>query len=172
MTGTEPGSNPIPSGAIVVAVDGSEPADRAVTWAAKYAASEERPLVLAHAFDTIGRPEAAGVHHIDGGVLYASIAEHLRTSGEELVEAASDKVAESHPSVSITSVVEDADPRQMLLRLSEDASLLVMGSRGRGTFRSLVLGSVTAAVAGQVRCPVVVIPPTDGAPDTSTQSTV
>src|SRR5690349_11065406 len=154
-------SKPIPPGAVIVAVDGSETADRAVAWAAKYAAGEDRPLVLAHAFNTIGRPEAAGVHHLDGGVMYAQLAESLRTSGEQPVGVARDKVAESHPSVSITSVVEDADPRQMLLRLGEDASLLVMGSRGRGTFRSLLLGSVTAAVAGRVGCPVVVIPSRD-----------
>ena len=172
MTATEPTSDRIPPGAIVVAVDGSETADRAVAWAGKYAAGEDRPLVIAHAFNAIGRPEAAGVHHIDGGVMYAQLTEHLRTGGEELVRDAGDKVAKSHPSVSITSVVEDADPRQMLLRLGEDASLLVMGSRGRGTVRSLLLGSVTSAVAGRVGCPVVVVPPSDdGAEESSSQST-
>jgi nucleotide-binding universal stress UspA family protein len=63
--------------------------------------------------------------------------------------------------VNITAVVEDGDPRQLLLRLAEQASLVVMGSRGRGPFRSLLLGSVTAAVAGRASCPVVVIPPND-----------
>ena len=172
MNGTERTSNPIPSGAVVVAVDGSETADRAVAWAAKYAASEDQPLVIAHAFDAIGRPEAMGVHHVDGGAMYAQLSENLRIGGEELVKAAIDKVGASYPSLSATSVVEDSDPRQMLLRLGEDASLLVMGSRGRGTFRSLVLGSVTAAVAGRVGCPVVVIPQSGDGAEATSRSTV
>lgn len=171
MTASERTSNPIPSGAVVVAVDGSETAERAVAWAAKYASAEDRPLVVAHAFDAIGRPEAMGVHHVDGGAMYAQLYENLRIGGDELVKAAIDEVATSHPSVSVTSVVEDSDPRQMLLRLGNDASLLVMGSRGRGTFRSLVLGSVTAAVAGRVGCPVVVIPPS-GDGETASSPTV
>ena len=108
---------------------------------------------------------------------FIKVGDRLEKDPDRRVQAAIrlaiDKVAESNPSVSTTSVVQDADPRQMLVRLGQDASLIVMGSRGRGTFRSLVLGSVTAAVAGRVGCPVVVIPPSDDrGGETSSQSTV
>ena len=162
MSGAEPVPSPIPTGAVVVGVDGSEAADRAVTWAARYAALEDRPLVMAHAHGTMGAPEAAGLQ-FDGGATFALVYEQLRAHGEAIVAAATAKVAESDPSLGVTSVVEHADPRQLMLRLAEQASLVVMGSRGRGPFRSLLLGSVTAGVAGRARCPVVVIPPDEDA---------
>src|SRR5438270_10401063 len=59
MSGSEPVANPIPDDAIVVRVDGSDTADRALAWAARYATLEDRPLVIAHALGTIGTPGAA-----------------------------------------------------------------------------------------------------------------
>jgi len=55
-------------------------------------------------------------------------------------------------------VVEDRNPAEALLELSADADLLVVGSRGRGGFTSLLLGSVSHQVVLHARCPVVVIP--------------
>jgi len=57
------------------------------------------------------------------------------------------------------SVVEDRNPAQALVELSADADLLVVGSRGRGGFTSLLLGSVGHAAVLHATCPVVVIPP-------------
>ena len=171
MSESEPVASPMPNGAIVVGVDGSDTADHAVAWAARYATLEDRPLVIAHAFGAIGEADAAGLH-LDGGA-FAIIYKQLHAGGEAVVAAATRKVAESHPSIGMTTVVEDGDPRQLLLRLAERASLVVMGSRGRGPFRSLVFGSVTAAVAGRAGCPVVVIPPNDdrdGEPPTRSTS--
>ena len=50
-------------------------------------------------------------------------------------------------------------PRQALVELSERASLVVVGTRGRSRVRSLVLGSVSAAVCAHASCPVVVVRP-------------
>ncbi|MCW2819293.1 MAG: UspA domain protein, partial [Marmoricola sp.] len=54
------------------------------------------------------------------------------------------------------------DPRQLLLDLSEDAHLLVVGSRGRGPVTGLLLGSVGMALVRHARCPVVVHRPRSG----------
>ena len=160
MSASEPAADAIPEGAIVVGVDGSETADRALAWAASHAALEDRPLVIAYSLPLIGTPEAAGLT-FDAGGGFAIVYEHLLDSGQALVAEATEKVAKANPSVKVTTVVEHNDPRQLLLRLAETASLVVMGSRGRGPFRSLFLGSVTSGVAGRARCPVVVIPARD-----------
>jgi nucleotide-binding universal stress UspA family protein len=162
MSETEPPAEPLPKGAIVVGVDGSETAERALAWAARHADLEGKTLVIAYALGFIGTPEAAGLA-FDGGPSFAIIYEQLQAGGEELVAAATARVAESHPTVAVRTVVEDMDARQLLLRLAQNASLVVMGSRGRGALRSLFLGSVTAGVAGRAECPVVVIPARDEA---------
>ncbi|HEY7606809.1 MAG TPA: universal stress protein, partial [Actinomycetes bacterium] len=58
------------------------------------------------------------------------------------------------------TVVEDRHPADALVRLSADADLLVVGSRGRGGFSELVLGSVSHAAVLHAACPVVVVPAT------------
>jgi nucleotide-binding universal stress UspA family protein len=56
------------------------------------------------------------------------------------------------------TVVEDRRPAEALVELSTDADLLVVGSRGRGGFTELLLGSVSHAAVLHAACPVVVVP--------------
>ncbi len=56
-------------------------------------------------------------------------------------------------------MVGRGDVRGELMRIAKEASVLVLGSRGRGPVRSLLLGSVSAAVARHAHCPVVVVRP-------------
>lgn len=53
-------------------------------------------------------------------------------------------------------MLDFVDPRELLLELSQDAAMLVLGSRGRGKIRSLLLGSVGVALVRHAHCPVVV----------------
>jgi nucleotide-binding universal stress UspA family protein len=55
-------------------------------------------------------------------------------------------------------VVEDRHPAEALVALSAEADLLVVGSRGRGGFTELLLGSVSHAAVLHAVCPVVVVP--------------
>jgi len=148
---------PVPEDAVVVAVDGSATAERALEWAARYASLEGRPLLIAHALGTIGMPDWAGLS-LDDGATLGVVYEQLRAEGQQVVDAAVQHVAAAYPDLSTTTVIEHRDPRQLLLDLAESASLVVLGSRGRGPVRSLLLGSVTSALAGHAPCPVVVIP--------------
>ncbi len=164
MTGSGHLSGPAPAQAVVVGVDGSEIADRALAWAAQYAAVINRPLLIVHAVPRI-EPDVTG--WAADGESFVRVDEQMLADGEALVAAAAKQVAETRPELEVSTVAEHADPRHLLLRLAEDAAVVVTGSRGRGQIRSLLLGSVTAGVAGRAGCPVVVIPARDAEEDQS-----
>jgi nucleotide-binding universal stress UspA family protein len=58
----------------------------------------------------------------------------------------------------LPTVVEERHPADALVELASDADLLVVGSRGRGGFQELMLGSVSHASVMHATCPVVVVP--------------
>jgi nucleotide-binding universal stress UspA family protein len=60
--------------------------------------------------------------------------------------------------VEIEQVVVYGSPAEAILQQSADADLVVVGSRGRGGFTGLLLGSVSQQVAHHARCPVVIVP--------------
>jgi len=68
------------------------------------------------------------------------------------------------PEVTVYDLFRLEDPREVLVDVSETASMIVLGSRGRGHMRSLLLGSTAVAVVGHARCPVIVHRPTNPSP--------
>lgn len=144
---------PIPNGAVVVGVDGSDHSARALAWAADEAALDHRPIVLVHAVGSLGTPGTVWL--TEGNPTVTRMLEE----GEEIVAASTQKVLARYPSVEIHTRVVTKDARQALLELGATASIVVVGSRGRGPVGSLLLGSVSAAVARHATCPVVVVRP-------------
>jgi nucleotide-binding universal stress UspA family protein len=126
--------NRIPLGSIIVGIDGSAPAERALRWAADQAQLEHRTLTAVVAAD--GR---AGAHKV--------------------ADAAVQLVRSERPGVEVSGMAVLGDAREVLLDLAPSAHLMVLGSRGRGTVRSLLLGSVSVAVAKTADCPVVICRP-------------
>ncbi|GAW47770.1 MULTISPECIES: universal stress protein [unclassified Nocardioides] len=144
----------IPSGTVVVGIDGSPSADRALGWAISQAVRASRQLTLAHGID----PD--GLVWLDPtGVDRQSVLETIRGDGRDLVARARARVAEVAPDLPVHELIRMADPRVMLLELSERADLVVLGSRGRGPVSSLLLGSVGVGVSKHAACPVVVVRP-------------
>lgn len=144
----------IPAGTIAVGVDGSPASERAISWAVGQAAVEHRPLTLVHAVApvTAGWLDQVGVDPLRG-------IDAMEEDGRALLGATRASVARRAPGLQVHDLVEVADPREVLLDVSETASVLVVGSRGRGPVRSLLLGSVGVAVTKHAHCPVVVVRP-------------
>lgn len=145
---------------VVVATDGSDDATRAVHWAAEQAFLERRPLVVVTATGTSPVPVLAwgGV-----GAGYAPSIEDLVAHGRSLAEDALSVVRHLRPGLEASAEVFVGDPRQVLVEISRQVHLLVLGSRGRGAFRSKLFGSVSAAVSRDAACPVFVCrPPAHG----------
>jgi len=147
----------IPAGSIVVGTDGSEHAERAVVWAARQARAEKRALDIVHAFGRVGVGELAwlGTPGLDQSLLTRA----LRDAGETLVAEAREVAVLEVPGLEIRTHVLDTDARDALVAASASAHLVVLGSRGRGPLRTLVLGSVSQSVARLASCPVVVCRP-------------
>ncbi|HEX9541422.1 MAG TPA: universal stress protein [Streptosporangiaceae bacterium] len=62
-----------------------------------------------------------------------------------------------HPGIAIHQQVANGAPRSALLEAAQDAQMLVVGSRGRGGIRGMMLGSVSQAVLHHAPCPVSVV---------------
>jgi nucleotide-binding universal stress UspA family protein len=149
----------VPPGSVVVGVDGSEDSERAVAWAAQQSVLERRPLAIVHSSEQVALRDTAwlDVQGIDHRVLTAGLAEAARA----IVASARERAAAAAPGVEVVSTVVDDDPRLALTTLSDEARLVVVGSRGRGPLLTTLLGSVSASVVRHARCPVVVCRPPD-----------
>ncbi len=142
---------PMPApGSIVVGVDGSTSSLEAVTWAAQQAVQDHRTLALVHAY-TLDR-----VLWVDSMGVDRDILRVMEGDGRKLLLAAADRAHETDASLEVHEWLFHADARSALLEASRDASMLVVGSRGRGPVASLLLGSVGVALVRHAVCPIVV----------------
>ncbi|MET7908494.1 universal stress protein [Streptomyces avermitilis] len=134
---------------LVVGVDGSESGMRAVDWAADEAALRGVPLRLVYA-SLWERYEGAALADGLGRPSEQVIADYI-------VEAAAQRAHRRHADVKVSTDVLPEEPAPALLREGNEASALVLGSRGRSGIAELLLGSVTLAVAARAYCPVIVL---------------
>jgi nucleotide-binding universal stress UspA family protein len=139
---------PQPTGSahIVVGVDGSEPSREALGWTAHYA-------------QTIGaNVDAVIAWHYPSGYGMGGVVTDWDPEAEAR-NVLADSVAAvlgSHRPPSLTQLVREGNPAQVLLDESKDARMLVVGSRGHGGFAGLLLGSVSTNCAEHAQCPVLV----------------
>lgn len=137
------------AGRIVVGTDGSDGSRKAANWAAREAKVRGRGVTLTHAILPMAASSAFGIAippRLD-------LIDDLRMSViEDLTGLAADLDC-----LDVEVVVEIGTPSALLLAASDTAEMLVLGSRGRGGFTSLLLGSVGSQVAAHANCPVIVV---------------
>lgn len=144
---------------IVVGVDGSEAGRRALSWALEEGRLRHAAVDVVHAWQM---PYVHGYAY--GGVIGTQpweFDQNARKSLEQEARAVLDSSLGGADTAGVSAVepilVCDSAGRA-LLDSAKDADLLVVGSRGRGGFAGLLLGSVSQMVLHHATCPVVVIP--------------
>ncbi len=134
-------------GRIVVGTDGSEQGDDALRWATDEADLREAELIVVHAWEypyrsiTQASAEAADLTRVDAACVL-----------DRAVEMSRD-----HGTGNVRGELIDSAPAGALLDTGKEADMIVVGSRGRGGFRSMVFGSVAQSVTAHSTCPVIVV---------------
>jgi nucleotide-binding universal stress UspA family protein len=134
---------------LIVGIDGSDPALRAIDWAVAEAAYHRVPLRLVYAslweqYEKLAPAFATRrpAQHV--------LAEHIVASGAE-------RALHHDPTVRVSTDILRTDPVSGLLAEADSAYALVVGDRGRGDITAMLLGSTGLAVAAHANCPVIVV---------------
>lgn len=136
---------------VVVAVDGSPASRNAVRWAANTANKRGIPLRLASSYTM---PQFL---YAEGMVPPQELFDDLQAETMEKIDEARAVAHEVAPDIKIGHTIAEGSPIDMLLDMSHDVTMIVMGSRGLGGLSGMVMGSVSAAVVSHASCPVVVV---------------
>lgn len=136
---------------VVVAVDGSPASNNAVRWAANTAMKRGVPLRLASSYTM---PQFL---YAEGMVPPQELFDDLQRETLHKIDEARAIALEVAPDLMIGHAVAEGSPIDMLLEMSRESGMIVMGSRGLGGLSGMVLGSVSGAVVSHASCPVVVV---------------
>ncbi|MGJ7906540.1 universal stress protein [Actinopolyspora sp. H202] len=145
---------------ILVGIDGSPTAFEAVRWAAREASHRSAPLRLVHA-------DVSALGYVPD-TLGTSTPEPTDETAREFVSDwlrdAREIAAAEDPELVVDTAVRSGSARTVLLDESSTARLVVVGSRGLGSFSGVILGSVAIALTHHGQCPVAVVrEPDEGA---------
>jgi nucleotide-binding universal stress UspA family protein len=134
---------------ILLATDGSPDAEQALTYARDFALRDGAQVIVVHAFEPVPR--------YLGDPWWDRVAARHVSAGQEVA----DNAAQSLQKAGIDIIVEvlEGPPADAILKVADvrACDLIVMGSRGHGTFASLLLGSVSHRVLSHARIPVMIV---------------
>ncbi|MFE0642433.1 universal stress protein [Streptomyces sp. NPDC058877] len=134
---------------LVVGVDGSDASLAAVDWAVDEAVRHDLPLHIVHA--------SLWERYEGVAPTWSTARPSGRVLAENIAATAAERARRRAPDLAVTTDVRAEDASRALLDAGPEGTLLVVGSRGRGEFADLLLGSVSLLVAARSRCPVVVV---------------
>jgi nucleotide-binding universal stress UspA family protein len=136
---------------ILVGVDGSAASMHALDWAAAEARTRGRTLHVVCSY-TLPSFTAAS---LDGG--YAALDDTAIQQGARAVLSEARQRAQA-PGLEVVTTVATGDAAAVLVEMSRDASLAVVGTRGKGGFADRLLGTVSSTLPAHAYCPTVVVP--------------
>ncbi len=132
---------------IIVGVDGSPSSNAALEWAAQEAEIRGATLELIHAWNypNLGY----------GG--YVAVLEDFEKDASSLLDEVVASVKKGHPNLKLVSSLLQGPTAQTIMDRAKEADMVVVGSRGRGGFSGLLLGSVGQQLVHHCPAPVVII---------------
>ncbi len=140
---------------ILVGIDGSDHSHHALEWAVREAALRHRPLTV------LTVHQAVANYWTGSPVVYPGdpdLAKKALEAAQQETDSVLEQAGAASPPPSVTVKALTGMPAEELLRAAEGADMIVVGSRGAGGFKRLLLGSVSTQVTHHAHCPVVVIP--------------
>jgi nucleotide-binding universal stress UspA family protein len=135
---------------ILVGYDGSASSERALHWALDEARRLDLPVTILHA-----QPSEAVLTGL--GMGYYDPDGSLRLQAETLLSEVKTRAHDWAPDVNVRTRLDAHPPAVALLDAAADASIVVLGSRGKGGFAELLVGSTSLHVATHAKVPVVVV---------------
>ncbi|MEV4730364.1 universal stress protein [Saccharopolyspora sp. NPDC049426] len=135
-------------GRIVVGVDGSEPSKCAMRWAL------EQAKLTGSTVRAISAWEFPAFYSWEGGPMPP---DDFEDSARQCLDDTVAEFKQATPEVTIERELVHGHAAQALIDASADADLLVVGSRGHGSFYGALLGSVSQRSALHSKCPVVIV---------------
>ena len=133
--------------AVVVGIDGSAESRAALRWAGQYAARMGRPLCAV----------AVWQDQLQFGPAAVFPEPEFEAEARDWLEKALAELPGDLAPVEVTTRIARGDPVRVLVDLSQDADVLVLGNRGRGALLGALVGSVALRCAHHARCPVVLV---------------
>jgi len=140
---------------ILVSIDGSDPANHALGYAANLAAMDEAELIVLSVLPNIPLyfPEETEFAY------YPELQERARKSLEDLLQRAVDELRRDHESLKVKTMLKEGHPAINIIATAreEEVDLIVVGNRGTGGILSWMLGSTSRSVAEACTVPVLVV---------------
>ena len=134
---------------VIVGVDGSQYSARALSWACRRGETCGDTVRAVCAWS----PGTSGEDWLPP----PGVSAEGQRRAEQVLREAVERARSDHPAVMVETAVVEGPPARVLVEMSADADLLVVGSRGLGGFSGLLLGSVSQQCVHHAHCPVTVV---------------
>ncbi len=136
---------------VVVGTDGSDAASRAVSYGATEASVRGSKLLIVHSWF---------IPNFGYGSAYVAPINEIEIAAQEVVDKAVEATKEAFPGIEVKGKLLEGTPGVRLVEVADkEADIVVIGTRGHGSFTSLLLGSVSAYVLHHSNIPVLLVRP-------------
>jgi nucleotide-binding universal stress UspA family protein len=142
---------------IIVGIDGSAHSQRALEWAVREAAIRHAPLTVLTVSQAVVGYSGVPVKYPGDEARATRAQEAAQQETDDILK----QIGDGARPASVTVRAVTGLPAEELLNAGADADMIVVGSRGTGGFRRLLMGSVSTQVTHHAHCPVVVMPVDD-----------